>query len=395
MHTLKQLRLEATRAANFRGHTLLAWRGSRTRQSTKCGWCGMEVTVDTKPPANGIDVAGEAVALECPWRGGLKSNPRRARRNKPRPVGWRGVPEKHLLKIARDNFKNPAKARFLGGPTPEEARSIIITLTGKDPGPPPIDERLKGNPRRRRRVRLNPDLFDAIRPGDRVTIVNRFGQQQTGRATIINRKDDVVVLNMGGPHGTPGIATRENVVRVVPGKGKRGGFIFNQGNPRRRRRGVQRARRMKKNPRLHFVETIAPNQTIVSHGSVVGFISYKQPVAVYDTIGMKVYVVDEFFSKTTSRHMNAWLRSRGFSPKQAIQRPRSWIEHALEDGQLPGMKDNPALAIIGANPRGHDLGRCLEIRYKRDRGAHKGFYRHPFKTACRLVAMPDGSLRIK
>lgn len=69
-----------------------------------------------------------------------------ARTKKPRPVGWRGVPESHLLRIARDNWRNPAKARFLGGPTPEEARSIILSLTGKDPGPPPVDERLTPNP---------------------------------------------------------------------------------------------------------------------------------------------------------------------------------------------------------------------------------------------------------
>lgn len=88
--------------------------------------------------------------------------------------------------------------------------------------------RVRRGGRRQAGARRNPDLFDTIRPGDRVTIVNRFGQQQTGRATIINRRDDVVVLNLGGPHGTPGIATRENVVKVVPGKkGQRGGFIFN------------------------------------------------------------------------------------------------------------------------------------------------------------------------
>lgn len=72
----------------------------------------------------------------------------------------------------------------------------------------------KPNPRR------NPDLFDSIKFGDRVTIVNRFGQERTGRATIHNREADLWVLNMGGPHGTPGIATRENVTRVK-GSGRR------------------------------------------------------------------------------------------------------------------------------------------------------------------------------
>lgn len=54
-----------------------------------------------------------------------------------------------------------------------------------------------------------------------MTIVNRFGQERTGRATIFNRQQGAWVLNMGGPHGTPGIATRDNVTRVKSGgKGK-------------------------------------------------------------------------------------------------------------------------------------------------------------------------------
>ena len=55
-------------------------------------------------------------------------------------------------------------------------------------------------------------LVDYIRAGDKVTIVNRFGQQRTGRAVM--RGPAGWVLNMGGPHGTPAIATDENIVRV-------------------------------------------------------------------------------------------------------------------------------------------------------------------------------------
>ena len=56
-------------------------------------------------------------------------------------------------------------------------------------------------------------LFDTIKARDRVTIVDRFGQQRTGRAVM--RGPAGWVLNMGGRHGTPGIASPENVVRVV------------------------------------------------------------------------------------------------------------------------------------------------------------------------------------
>jgi hypothetical protein len=66
---------------------------------------------------------------------------------------------------------------------------------------------LRENPKR-----CNPDILDSIRPGMRVTIVNRFGQQQSGKAVM--RGQHGWVLNLGGAHGTPGIATVENIVKV-------------------------------------------------------------------------------------------------------------------------------------------------------------------------------------
>lgn len=66
-------------------------------------------------------------------------------------------------------------------------------------------------------------LFDKIGPGSRVTIVNRFGQKHSGRAVMFNSQYGSWVLNMGGAHGTPAIATPENVVAVSGGRsGKRG-----------------------------------------------------------------------------------------------------------------------------------------------------------------------------
>lgn len=67
--------------------------------------------------------------------------------------------------------------------------------------------------RRKRRNPEGPRLVDAIRAGDRVTIVNRFGQERTGRA-VMRSSCGGWVLNMGGPHGTPGIADDNNIVRV-------------------------------------------------------------------------------------------------------------------------------------------------------------------------------------
>jgi hypothetical protein len=71
-----------------------------------------------------------------------------------------------------------------------------------------------GMAKKRKRVGLGSmKLVDAIRPGCRVTIVNRFGQQRTG--TAVMRGPHGWVLNMGGKHGTPGIATDDNTNRVV------------------------------------------------------------------------------------------------------------------------------------------------------------------------------------
>lgn len=67
-------------------------------------------------------------------------------------------------------------------------------------------------------------LVDSIGPGDRVTIlvpagIGRGGQewkQKTGRAVM--RGPHGWVLNMGGAHGTPGIAGESNTVKVVKAK---------------------------------------------------------------------------------------------------------------------------------------------------------------------------------
>lgn len=58
-------------------------------------------------------------------------------------------------------------------------------------------------------------LFNKIRIGSRVTIETPHGSLLTGRATIHNQTQDCWVLNLGGRHGTPGVACRDNVVCVA------------------------------------------------------------------------------------------------------------------------------------------------------------------------------------
>jgi hypothetical protein len=50
-------------------------------------------------------------------------------------------------------------------------------------------------------------------------VANRFGQTRTGRAVM--RCPCGWVLNMGGPHGTPAVATEETLVKVVSRRERR------------------------------------------------------------------------------------------------------------------------------------------------------------------------------
>lgn len=55
-------------------------------------------------------------------------------------------------------------------------------------------------------------LFNKIRPRSLVTIVTPHGSKLKGRAVM--RGPAGWVLNLGGAHGTPGIATEDNVIAV-------------------------------------------------------------------------------------------------------------------------------------------------------------------------------------
>lgn len=72
------------------------------------------------------------------------------------------------------------------------------------------------------------EQFRNVKAGDRITIRTPRNQERTGRVVMragspnerwVKRDgklapEPAYVLNMGGAHGTPGIATLDNVVRV-------------------------------------------------------------------------------------------------------------------------------------------------------------------------------------
>lgn len=60
------LKSQAIRAATARNHRLGPWTDfDNYRACAKCEVCGKEAYIDGRPAPNGIDVSGEAVALNC------------------------------------------------------------------------------------------------------------------------------------------------------------------------------------------------------------------------------------------------------------------------------------------------------------------------------------------
>ncbi len=57
------------------------------------------------------------------------------------------------------------------------------------------------------------ELLAKVKAGSRVTILTPQGQKRTGRA-VMRSSVGGWVLNMGGAHGTPGLADERNIVSV-------------------------------------------------------------------------------------------------------------------------------------------------------------------------------------
>ena len=75
-----------------------------------------------------------------------------------------------------------------------------------------------------------------------------------------------------------------------------------------------------------ILKSLGKNQTVVSgsHGRV--FFSYSTPVAAFLVAGDTEYVqTSENYSATTTRHINAWLRSHGQNPANVRKVPASFL----------------------------------------------------------------------
>ena len=67
MNKIVRLRREALASCNARGHTMSIFTHRIYGDSAmaNCMICGMKVYINANPPANGIDIHGEAVAIHC------------------------------------------------------------------------------------------------------------------------------------------------------------------------------------------------------------------------------------------------------------------------------------------------------------------------------------------
>jgi hypothetical protein len=67
--TLRTLKTQASKAIKFRGHTG-RWSALHSVSAWfRCTDCDAHAYVTTRPPANGIDIGGSAVAVSCDRRG--------------------------------------------------------------------------------------------------------------------------------------------------------------------------------------------------------------------------------------------------------------------------------------------------------------------------------------
>lgn len=69
MKKITRLKKEAHESATWRGHEIdwghIYHGEGRSLRAGSCRKCGRAVMVNTNPPPNGIDIGGEAIALDC------------------------------------------------------------------------------------------------------------------------------------------------------------------------------------------------------------------------------------------------------------------------------------------------------------------------------------------
>lgn len=264
----------------------------------------------------------------------------------------------------------------------------------------------------------NPaSVLDTILHGDRVTIVNRFGQEHTGKAVM--RGPAGWVLNMGGRHGTPGIATEKNIVRVrrspthrAQGMLARGYSDFLTQQIEQKRREGNPPRSVINMARTHYRELLeaghTPSQAEKMVRNLLSVMGEAQGTPYFAANPKKSFIhlgavrmlgflrrrvgPGRWVSIGAAENKNAEeLEARGYIEIARHPKPATW---QVRLNQWPGRGGNPPREARGANAPGANApvqiyGRTEKIFMQKTDGPYKGQkFVHSFKPGVRQIGLP-------
>jgi hypothetical protein len=81
------------------------------------------------------------------------------------------------------------------------------------------------------------------------------------------------------------------------------------------------------------IQSIGRNITIVELKDLSILVSYSTPVCCIRYNGKGALRTDEFFSVTTSKHINQWLSDHGYNPKLVPTINQEYFDNLLEDNK--------------------------------------------------------------
>ena len=81
------------------------------------------------------------------------------------------------------------------------------------------------------------------------------------------------------------------------------------------------------------IKSIGSNKTELQIKHTILLISYETPVALRYTNTPGVLKTSEFFSSTTSKHINTWLREHGHDPDKVPTQDQEFFDQFLKDNE--------------------------------------------------------------
>ena len=80
------------------------------------------------------------------------------------------------------------------------------------------------------------------------------------------------------------------------------------------------------------VRSIGSNKTEIELNNLEILVSYETPVAAI-SYGTGAVKTDKYWSNTTSKHVNTWLRDHGYEPSKVGTMAQEWFNQLLEDNK--------------------------------------------------------------